>query len=258
MSDYDYYPSPYRGESRMLGTLALPALAGCIAAYNNYYFHAGVWNVIRPGAFAPLLSNKPKIEIRVMHKPIVVLGKLTLQDAPDGLYGKFQLDDTKIGRDLIESLRRGFLTWLSFHLEKPVYKWGTFRGEECVEFVQVDFMSEVSFVDFPGQNVTQVGIDGENTFRQPLSDYCGIWEARHRVRSFLQMCGAHEQPRPPEARPYPTPEKPKRPATRKPAAVGIKLAATTKQRVPSQAKWQRVSVSRALSPSGAGVPVEYV
>jgi len=210
-----FYPSPLAGGgTRPLGSLRLPMLSGVVAKYDHPYHFNRHWEIVRRGAFSLILSSKPAIKIWLMHEPKFSLpGTVSLQDSSAGLIAHFYLADTRLARDLICVMRRGFLTSLSPSWPELEYTLEQRNGETFRSIHCVRCMPEISFVDLPAQDCTFVGINGERRHDEPLGLPSDPAE-RQRLQEFLSSIDALER-RKPKARVFPSqPSRPK-PAIRR-------------------------------------------
>lgn len=104
--------------------------AGKVSGYASVFFDpknpgseikltGGVVERIRPGAFARALREKHDVHALINHNADLVVGRVkagTLRLAEDRTGLKYEIDvaDTNVGRDIVESVRRGDVSGASF------------------------------------------------------------------------------------------------------------------------------------------------
>lgn len=155
------------------GDGAPPALAGYAAVFDSWttLYRSRTFEyreVIRPGAFRKALAEGQDVRALFNHDPNQVLGRTkagTLRLAEDarGLSIRIDPPDTQLGRDVVEMVRRGDVSQMSFAFtardggEKLTI---TRRGDVEVyeaEILDVD-LYDVAPVTYPAYKDTEVGL----------------------------------------------------------------------------------------------------
>jgi hypothetical protein len=114
---------------------ALPQIKGYAALFDDPYDVGWFKERIQRGAFKESLENGDDIRALFNHDPNLILGRasagtLRLGEDKKGLWYSIDAPDTQLGRDLVESLRRGDITQSSFAFETIEDQWHTNDGEE--------------------------------------------------------------------------------------------------------------------------------
>lgn len=121
---------------------------------------------VRPGAFAQTLKDKDDIRALWNHDSAAVLGRmgagtLSLREDKKGLLVEIDPPDTQVGRDAMESIRRGDVSQMSFAFAVRKQQW-TAEGEGEEEQLTRDLIDvrlfEVSPVTFPAYPQTAVAV----------------------------------------------------------------------------------------------------
>lgn len=140
----------------------------------------GFRELILPGAF----KNSLKSDVRalVSHDPSQIIGRtksgtLTLREDDHGLYTEIDPPNTQLGRDTVESIRRGDLDQMSFGFQVVSDKWRHEDKEIVRELVEVELF-DVSVVAFPAYSQTEVSVRSLWPDGMPED----ITAARHRMQ----------------------------------------------------------------------------
>lgn len=154
-------------ETRHIGTCELRAdagdqfaITGIAARYNKPTNIGGMFiEKIAPGAFSRSLRNKADVVCTFNHDLSAVLGRtksgtLTLQDSPEGLKFRCQLDrDSQSHRDLYAAVKRGDLDSCSFAFLVPP-NGDTWDGNKrTLTDVDLKDVSVVTTPAYPGTSV---------------------------------------------------------------------------------------------------------
>jgi uncharacterized protein len=115
---------------------------------------------ILPGAFKK--SVDADVRALVGHDPSQIIGRtksgtLTLREDQHGLYTEIDPPNTQLGRDTVESIKRGDLDQMSFGFQVVSDKWKHEDKELIRELVEVDLF-DVSVVAFPAYSQTEVSV----------------------------------------------------------------------------------------------------
>jgi Escherichia/Staphylococcus phage prohead protease len=162
---------------------------------------------ILPGAFKK--SIDADVRALVGHDPSQIIGRtksktLILREDDHGLYTEIDPPNTQLGRDTVESIKRGDLDQMSFGFQVVKDEWKHEERELVRELVDVDLF-DVSVVAFPAYTQTEVSVrslwpDGipeevekirnlkygpPITFRVPMSDLGDLEKTTFDLRDLL-------------------------------------------------------------------------
>jgi HK97 family phage prohead protease len=115
---------------------------------------------ILPGAFKKTVDAD--VRALVGHDPSQIIGRtksgtLTLREDQHGLYTEIDPPNTQLGRDTVESIKRGDLDQMSFGFQVVKDEWKREERELVRELVEVDLF-DVSVVAFPAYTQTEVSV----------------------------------------------------------------------------------------------------
>jgi HK97 family phage prohead protease len=115
---------------------------------------------ILPGAFKK--SIDADVRALVGHDPSQIIGRtksktLILREEDHGLYTEIDPPNTQLGRDTVESIKRGDLDQMSFGFQVVKDEWKHEERELVRELVAVDLF-DVSVVAFPAYTQTEVSV----------------------------------------------------------------------------------------------------
>jgi HK97 family phage prohead protease len=115
---------------------------------------------IIPGAFKK--SIDADVRALVGHDPSQIIGRtksgtLILREDQHGLYTEIDPPNTQLGRDTVESIKRGDLDQMSFGFQVVKDDWKHEEKERIRELVEVDLF-DVSVVAFPAYTQTEVSV----------------------------------------------------------------------------------------------------
>lgn len=141
---------------------ALPRLVGYAALFNkSTELFPGLRETVAPGAFTRTLEEGADVKALFNHNPDIVLGRnkagtLTLEENTKGLKVNIQPPDTETGRGVVESVRRGDVSQMSFAFE-VVEVTEKDVGDGWWERTLVDVeLSDVSLVTYPAYPDTTI------------------------------------------------------------------------------------------------------
>lgn len=141
-------------------------LAGYAALFNSASEEMwGFREEIAPGAFSRTLSEGADVRALVDHDPSKILGRttsktLTLEEDDRGLKVFIDPPDTTIGRDVVESVRRGDLSQMSFAFRVQAEEWRDEQSEMPKRVLKEVDLFDVSVVTYPAYKDTTVGLRG--------------------------------------------------------------------------------------------------
>lgn len=140
-------------------------LIGYAAVFNSPSKDLGRFvEVIEPGAFTRTLKDSPDVLALIDHDSSKVLGRTTagtlrLEVDSHGLRVEIDPPDTTAARDLIESVKRGDVTGMSFafRVSKRGERWDHSATVAKRHLLDVD-LREVSVVTFPAYADTSIAL----------------------------------------------------------------------------------------------------
>ncbi len=159
---------------------ALPQIVGYAAVFNEVTTRSWFKEVILPGAFDRTLRDNLDIRALVQHDSAMVIGRtkaktLALRTDTKGLFSEIDPPDTQVGRDTVESIRRGDIDGMSIGFIVRTDNWKLVDGWDYREISDIDLI-EVSPVTFPQYTGTSaqvrssemIGMDEEPLLRALL------------------------------------------------------------------------------------------
>lgn len=140
-----------------------PKLRGYAAVFNQTAELGWMKEQLKPGCFTRALKEQQDVRALVDHDPALILGRskagtLTLQEDEKGLYVEITPPDTSIGRDTVESVRRGDLDQMSFAFIARRTTWVEEEGQIPTRIVEDVDLLDVSVVTFPAYEQTSVSV----------------------------------------------------------------------------------------------------
>lgn len=143
-----------------------PIIRGYAARFNSVSFpissaFGSFRERIRPGAFRNAIRGD--VRALVNHDASKILGRtksgtLTLREDNSGLYCEISPPDTSVGRDAVESVKRGDLDGMSFGFGVIDEDWSkTEDGQQVRELREVQ-LYDVSVVTYPAYPSTSVAL----------------------------------------------------------------------------------------------------
>ena len=142
-----------------------PVIKGHAAVFN--VVESGGWfrEQVAPGAFTASLKED---DIRALwnHDTAVVLGRnrsgtLKLWEDERGLAVEITPPDTQLARDLIETIKRGDVTQMSFGFQVKKATWTEEENQDDLRTIEEVKLWEVSPVTFPFYKGTDVNVKAE-------------------------------------------------------------------------------------------------
>ena len=141
----------------------LPTIVGYASVFDSESRDLGQFKeIIKPGAFDRALVEEHDVRALVDHDPKMILGRSksgTLRMLVDEVGLRVEIDppDTSVGRDTIESIRRGDLDSMSFGFVVRDDQWKEDEGQAIREINDLDLF-DVSVVSFPAYEDTSVAV----------------------------------------------------------------------------------------------------
>lgn len=140
-----------------------PKISGYAAVFNSRSEDLGGFvEVIKPGAFSRTLADGADVRALVGHDSNQVIGRnkagtLDVFEDEHGLRVEIDPPDTSVGRDIVESVRRGDIDSMSFGFIVETDSWNTEEGQEVRTLEDVELL-EVSVVAWPAYQDTEVAV----------------------------------------------------------------------------------------------------
>lgn len=175
-------------ELRVADAGGKPQIVGYAAVFKKDSLDFGGWKErIKRGAFKSSLDRGDDVRALVDHDPSKILGRtkpgtLRLRTDADGLRAEIDPPETTVGRDVVESIRRGDLDGMSFGFRTVTDAWHLEDGVGIRELIEVDLF-DVSVVTFPAYPDTSVAVRAFDRFRagQLWIPDCRLAECRLRI-----------------------------------------------------------------------------
>lgn len=146
-----------------------PTIRGYAAVFNSLSSDLGGFvEVIRQGAFRRALSDGQDVRALVDHDPARIIGRnkagtLRLTEDQRGLLVEIDPPDTTAGRDIVESIRRGDVTGMSFGFVARKDDWRQ-EGERTIRELHAVDLFDVSAVTYPAYPATEVAVRSLQAF----------------------------------------------------------------------------------------------
>jgi HK97 family phage prohead protease len=142
----------------------LPRIVGWAGLYGSFADFGEYRERIRRGAFGRALAKDPDVRALVNHDPNLVLGRtragtLKLSESERGLRAEIQPGNTRAAEDVIEWLRRGDVSGMSFGFRVLKDDWCNEVIDDRMTVIRelIDFvLFDVSVVTFPAYRDTEV------------------------------------------------------------------------------------------------------
>ena len=140
-----------------------PKISGYAAVFNSRSEDLGGFvEIVKPGAFSRTLADGADVRALVGHDSNQVIGRnkagtLDIFEDEHGLRVEIDPPDTSVGRDIVESVRRGDIDSMSFGFIVETDSWNTEEGQEVRTLEDVELL-EVSVVAWPAYQDTEVAV----------------------------------------------------------------------------------------------------
>lgn len=144
-----------------------PRIYGYAAVFNAPSEDLGGFReILRPGAFAAALAGAD-VRALVNHEPYPILGRstagtLSLVEDSRGLRITIDPPDTTFVADLLQSMRRGDMSQMSFRFymaeDGSGQNWRSEPGGVIREITSIRAIDDVSLVTYPAYPQTEVGV----------------------------------------------------------------------------------------------------
>lgn len=141
-----------------------PTIRGYAAVFDQVTDLGFFTESIAAGAFERALKEGADVRALVDHEPSKIIGRntagtLRLQEDDRGLVAEIDPPDTSVGRDIVESIRRGDVSGMSFGFVTLGEQWN-YEGEKPHRTLTDVDLFDVSAVTFPAYPQTEVGLRG--------------------------------------------------------------------------------------------------
>lgn len=139
-----------------------PRLEGLAIPYESLSEDIGFRETIASGAFSKHLRSNPDVRAYVEHDAREIIGRtqsgtLRLEEKRDGVHVSIDPPDSQRGNDLVESVRRGDLTAMSFGFRVLNDDWSTRDGESHRRVTEAELL-ETSVVSMPSYPETRIAL----------------------------------------------------------------------------------------------------
>jgi len=138
-----------------------PTITGYAAVFNSRSENLGGFvEIIKQGAFARSISEGADVRALVDHDSSRIIGRtksgtLKISEDARGLKIEVVPPNTTVGRDVVESIKRGDLDGMSFGFRVKKDDWKAVDGGMLRELHDVDLV-DISVVSFPAYLATSV------------------------------------------------------------------------------------------------------
>lgn len=139
-----------------------PKIVGYAAVFNRDADLGWFRETILPGAFRDSLDRGDDVRALVGHDPDKIIGRnkagtLVLREDSKGLVAEIDPPDTQVGRDIVESVRRGDVDGMSFAFHVADQEFEIRNGQSYHILKRLDLV-DVSVVTFPAYEDTDVAV----------------------------------------------------------------------------------------------------
>jgi len=141
-----------------------PKIAGHAAVFDVETNIGGMFSeIVRPGAFGRAIEQSQDVRALFNHDENHVLGRtrngtLRLTEDARGLAVEIDPPDTQVGRDVVELIRRGDVSQMSYAFVVQSEKWTERKGGLPLREVLDLDLYDVSPVTYPAEITTEVGL----------------------------------------------------------------------------------------------------
>lgn len=147
-----------------------PRLEGLAVPYESTSEDIGFRETIARGAFSKHLRSKPDVKAYIEHNAEAIIGRtksgtLELEERDDGVHVKISPPDSARGNDLVESVKRGDLSAMSFGFKVIDDEWSTRDGESHRTVNEAELL-ETSIVSSPSYPETTIALRSLDDWRQ--------------------------------------------------------------------------------------------
>jgi HK97 family phage prohead protease len=149
----------------------MPTIVGTAAVFGVLtQLWDDLWERIQPGAFTESLTSGVDVYALVGHDPNMVLGRrgagtLSIRDEPDGLPVVIRPPNTQVGRDAVESIRRGDTDGMSIGMSVQETSMSMEDGK-MIRSVEKAKLRDVSVTTFAAYGDTDVALRSLEAFKQ--------------------------------------------------------------------------------------------
>lgn len=119
--------------------------------------------IVRSGAFSRAIEERQDVRALFNHDESLILGRtrngtLTLAEDARGLAVEIDPPDTQAGRDVVELIRRGDVSQMSYAFVVTSEKWTERKGGIPLREVMDVDLYDVSPVTYPAETSTEIGL----------------------------------------------------------------------------------------------------
>ena len=166
-------------EKRFLGTCELrsidgeesPKIRGYAAIFDKRADLGYFTESVAKGAFTRTLQEGADVRALVDHEPSKILGRnkagtLEVREDATGLYIEIDPPNTQLGKDVVESIKRGDLSQMSFGFRVKKQEWEEVEDEKSHRTLTDVDLFDVSVVTYPAYEDTEVSVRSLYTSRK--------------------------------------------------------------------------------------------
>lgn len=157
-----------------------PTIAGHAAVFDVETDIGGMFTeIVRPGAFTRAIEEGHDVKALFNHDDNHVLGRtrngtLRIKEDARGLAVEIDPPNTQSGRDVVELIRRGDVSQMSYAFIVTSEKWTERKGDAPVREVLDLDLYDVSPVTYPAEIATEVGLrSAESIFNDHVQSLGG-------------------------------------------------------------------------------------
>ncbi|WP_428938854.1 HK97 family phage prohead protease [Fontivita pretiosa] len=146
----------------------LPRITGYAAVFNSLSEDLdGFREKILPGAFAQIVAGNDEVLALMHHSTQLILGRrskgtLSIREDRRGLSVEIIPPNTSVGRDAVESVRRGDIDGMSFRFRNAEDTWTRAGGETIRTIHRIGQLLEVTLTPIPAYPTTSARIGSES------------------------------------------------------------------------------------------------
>lgn len=149
-----------------------PKIVGHAAIFDEVVeIFPGFREQIATGAFRNALKRPDDVRALVDHDPSKILGRnsagtLELREDKTGLYVEILPPDTNAGRDIMESVKRGDVTGMSFGFQTDKDTWERDDEKGDLRTVEDLHLMDVSVVTYPAYDQTDIAVRSHDAWKE--------------------------------------------------------------------------------------------
>lgn len=141
---------------------SLPVLEGYAAVFDSVVSIGGYFReVIRPGAFSRAIKEKQDVRALIDHNHSLIIGRtaagtLKLTEDERGLKVEIHPPNTTLARDLVENIKLGNISQMSFAFRVSRARWTEEENQPDLREIEDVDLIDVSPVTYPAYEDTEI------------------------------------------------------------------------------------------------------